>query len=107
MKKLSPVLMLLPLVLTGCQEWNGMFNEDAHSNYDTGYSHATSYDVKTTQNKSTDGSTPAVKKASSTSADQSGAAGAVVTTPASTERKGSGVPLDAPAVPSTAPTVGQ
>ena len=114
MKKLTPLIklatvsILMSMCLTGCQDFDGMFGGDSGRSSDgTSYSGHSGYHAKAAnQNTSTD-ATKATPKKVSASASQSGTAAATASTPAASPQKGTGVPLNAPAVPSTAPTVGQ
>jgi len=97
MKKITPLLMVLPLCLTACQTWEQMFGDDDHHKaYSSEYSNTQYDDAKKMDTKA------AASKTKRASSGQSGTAATSVTTPATTDRKGSGVPLDAPAVPSMA-----
>ena len=107
-KKILPACLLLPLMLTGCDDINSFFGGSSsprHAGYDSGYSSSHSRS-KNSQNAVADDS--ASKAVTKTTSSQSGAEAAAVTTPASsTDKKTVTGTVAAPAVPSLAPTVGQ
>lgn len=110
MNKFAKVVIctVFPLVLTSCQSYDGWFGDDYNS--ESGYPQAHSGNQAKHSNETVtvgEKKAHASKAASSTSGAEGASttnAGATVTTPA---HKGSGVPVEAPAVPSVAPTVGQ
>jgi hypothetical protein len=107
--KLIPVCVVLPFLLTACQDINSFFGGSSSHNpgYDSNYSSTKAHTGHKPQNVSTDYSNEASKASVKTTASESGTAATTVSSPVATEKKGVTGTVDTPAVPSMAPTVGQ
>lgn len=123
--KIIPVTFAIPFLLTACEELKSLFGDSSRS---SGYDSSYSSQASPAKNKSAP--TKSVKpevmpspysKETTTTTNQSGtvttdgaaasgtdgAAAATANSPISTETKTNTGTVDAPIVPSTAPTVGQ
>lgn len=108
MNKFAKVVIctVFPLVLTSCQGYDGWFGDDYNSESEYHHSYSASQSKHNNETVTVGENKVHASKASSSA---SGAAAATNTSPTATTpaHKGSGVPVEAPAVPSVAPTVGQ
>ena len=108
--KIIPVCLALPLILTGCESMKSFFGD---SSPPAGYGSSYPAVDKHTHNQyqpAVDTENKTVTKASSrekAAASQSGAEGSTVLVPVSTDKKTEAGTVTTPAVPSSAPTVGQ
>lgn len=105
MNKFTNLLIcsVFPLVLSSCQGYDGWFSDDYNSDTEYHHGHSGSQAAKTNETVVVgEGKAHAAKTSSASSA-----AAPTASSPAAAGKKGSGVPVEAPAVPSVAPTVGQ
>lgn len=107
MNKFTNLLIcsVFPLVLSSCQGYDGWFGDDYNSETEYHHGHSGSQAAKT--NETVVVGEGKAHSAKTSSAAASAAAAPTASSPAAAGKKGSGVPVEAPAVPSVAPTVGQ
>ncbi len=103
--KTSSIVVALPLLLTACESMNALFGDSSRPSDNT--SSYSAPESKTNKSAPVNVQAEKAKPAYKGTAVPSGTVAATVSAPVSTERKTATGTVEAPVVPSTAPTVDQ
>lgn len=105
--KIIPLCLAVPFILTGCESLTEFFSDSSpHAGYGSSYPADKRSRTQYNAAAGTENS-PSTKASSGSKASQSGTEATTVLVPVSAEKKTEAGAVTTPAVPSSAPTVGQ